>query len=183
MAHAGGPIKGAKMFRDMYNQLRQAQKGRACYVNEFMPGRRTGVLETLTYEVTEHPLVETTETGILVRAYFCRLYRRGAVAVSRCGTVLAFLSWHALGRLRERDSASLFDSHNNAISLVAGCGMAGLLLRKSLKHLGTGIHFCIGELACIGVLREAGCHRLFDVLTILPRDDLDPIPRAHPQDV
>ena len=58
--------------------------------------------------------------------------------------------------------------------------MAGMILRPSIKHIGTGIHFAWGsDLICIGTLRDAEPSRFYDVITIMERDDTEPVPRAQ----
>jgi hypothetical protein len=116
---------------------------------------------------------------ILVRAYVCQLHRSGGVTVSKGGSNLAFLSWQALGCLRERGTAELFETGDKAYGIVVGCGMTGVLMRESIKHIGSGVHFAAANLVCIGTLREANHNRFYDVLTILPRDDVEPAQRAQ----
>jgi hypothetical protein len=58
--------------------------------------------------------------------------------------------------------------------------MAGMILRPSIKHIGTGIHFAWGsDLICIGTLRDAEPSRFYDVITIMERDDTEPVQRAQ----
>jgi hypothetical protein len=54
--------------------------------------------------------------------------------------------------------------------VVAGCGVAGLLMRQSSKHANTALHYAtVGNLLCAGVLRtateEVMPYSFFDVLT------------------
>jgi hypothetical protein len=136
MAHAGGPVKVAKLFHAGYKRLRETPRSHGCFVNGSDIRSRSGCLEVLTYKTARHPLAGTAHEGVLVLAYAVWLRRNGDVAVSK-GRHIAFLSWHALGRLRERGTDDIFV----AGGLVAGCGMAGLLMRESLKHVGSGIYF------------------------------------------
>ena len=58
--------------------------------------------------------------------------------------------------------------------------MAGMILRPSIKHIGTGIHFAWGsDLICIGTLRDAEPSRFYDVIAIMERDDTEPVQRAQ----
>ena len=58
--------------------------------------------------------------------------------------------------------------------------MAGMILRPSIKHIGTGIHFAwVSDLICIGTLRDAEPSRFYDVITIMERDDTEPVQRAQ----
>jgi hypothetical protein len=86
------------------------------------------------------------------------------------------LSWHAIGRLHERSNgADIFQANN----VIAFCGFAGLLLRDSLKHLGTGVHLAAQDIICVGTIREHGRDKFFDVITIMERADIEPRQRAQ----
>ena len=58
--------------------------------------------------------------------------------------------------------------------------MAGMILRPSIKDIGTGIHFAWGsDLICVGTMREHGRDKFYDVITIMERDDIEPVQRAQ----
>jgi hypothetical protein len=175
LAHAG-PRKAAKMLRDAVPRLHKIQKTGGCYLNAFMSRSRSGVLEVLTYAVAKHPLTGTGQDGVVVRGYYAQLHRGGGVHVSKKGLNLAYLSWHAIGRLRERSNgADIFQATN----VIACCGFAGMLLRDSLKHLGTSVHLAAPDLICVGTMREHEHQRFYDVLTIMERDTIEPVQRAQ----
>jgi hypothetical protein len=160
------------MFKAGLARLRLAQKQRACYVNAYMGRSRSGYFEVLTWEVSKHPLTKEGNEGVVVRSYDCVLRGRGRVILVGQGSKLAFVSWHALARMYERSDIDVFDG------IVAGCGMAGLLMRESEKHANSGINYATNEnLLCAGVLRVASeddgtKYGFFDVLTAFqPNED------------
>jgi hypothetical protein len=110
VSKSSGPISAAAVFRDAITRLRGAQKQRnACFVNCFLGRPRSGFLEVIAYRVAPHPLVNSREEGIVVWTYRCRLRRNGEIRIG--SSKLAFFSWHALCRLKERSSVDLFSSH------------------------------------------------------------------------
>jgi hypothetical protein len=164
------------MMRDAVPGLHKVQRNGGCYLNSFMSRSRSGMLEVMTYKVAKHPLTGTGQDGVCVRGYYAQLHRGGGVHVAKHGTDFAFLSWHALGRLHERNrDADIFLANN----LIAYCGFTGLLLRDSLKHLGTGVHLAAPGLICIGTMRERDYDKFFDVLTVMERDTIEPVQRAQ----
>jgi hypothetical protein len=166
VSKCNGPVKAAAAFRAGIVRCGQAQKGTACFINSHMTRSRSGGFELLTWEVGEHPLLKTGNAGIIVYGYFCTLQRTGCVRVGR--TRLAFFSWHALARIRERSKFDLFDARG----LVVGCGVTGLVMRESDKHANTGMHYAAEGLICAGVLRvELHSHAFYDVVTVLPREE------------
>jgi hypothetical protein len=174
LSKSAGPVKAAKMFKAGLAHLRIAQKQqRACYVNAYMGRSRSGYFEVLTWEVSKHPLTNAGYEGVIVRSYDFLLQRTGRILVGQ-GSKLAFLSWHALARMYERSEADIFDH------IVAGCGMAGLLMRESDKHANTGINYATNEnLLCAGVLRVASnddgtSYGFFDVLTAFQPNEEGP---------
>jgi hypothetical protein len=110
---------------------------------------RSAAAEVLTWEVGQHPLVRSGYDGVVVRGYHIRLQRSGRISLV-C-TILAFCSWHALGRMAERSKIDVFTSRG----LIVGCGIAGLLMRESEQHFNTAIHLVHDELLVAGVLRIA----------------------------
>jgi hypothetical protein len=168
---ASGPIQASEMFRAAIRRLRTAQNQSACFVNSFMGRKRSAYIEVLTYERSKHPITETGYDGVAVVLYRMRLQRAGRISAG-LGGKLAFLSWHALARMRERSKIDIFDANG----VVAGCGMAGLLMRESDKHQNTEINFAVEGLICTGVMRHAPTgdgyfFGFYDVLTALTLDD------------
>jgi hypothetical protein len=168
MGKSNGPVKAGKLFKAARQRLLLAQKDHACFVNCFMHRKRSGFFQTLTYEVAQHPLTNDGYEGIIVRSYNCFLKRNGVIAVSKEGTRLAFLSWHALARLYERSDVDIFTANG----VVAMCGIAGLLLREATQHKNGGINLATGDVLCTGVLRCEEGKRFFDVVTALPPNEL-----------
>lgn len=174
VSRSGGPVKAAKQFNVALEALRTAQKGSACFVNCFARRSRSAMLWLLTYEVEQHQLTNIGNKGIAVRSHFIVLQRNGRIS---CGTnsLIAFVSWHALGRMYERTKVDLFGANG----VVAYCGIAGLLLRESEKHLNTGINVTLEGMVCTGVLRvgnpdpDGQRYQFFDVVTVLPSDLYD----------
>jgi hypothetical protein len=124
---ARGPIQAGKMFAAGITRLAKAQDdARACFVNGSHSGSRSGLFQCLTFERRQHPPTKKGNEGIAVQNYFCSLSRRGHIGITRDDTV-AFLSWHALGRMRERMNIDLFDG----FGVVVGCGLAGVIMRES----------------------------------------------------
>jgi hypothetical protein len=170
LSKAGSPTKAAKMFRTAFARLEATQKQQyTCVLNCFMGLSRTGFLEVMTFEVGRHPLVDAREEGVIVWLYRCRLRRRGQIEIST--HKLAFISWHALARMHERSAVDIFGGGG----LVAGCGIAGHLMRRSSKHANTQLNLTIGDITAAGVLRistraeqQFAC---FDVLTVLAIDE------------
>ena len=172
----GGPVKAARQFHAARERLLAVQKQGSCFVNSASTRSRSAHFEVLTWEVDKHPLTNAGYEGIVVKSYVCVLRRKGHVMVGY-GEKLAFLSWHALGRLKERSrDVDIFEANG----IVAGCGMAGMLMRKSSEHIDSNINFAVGDTLCTGVLRSATDDRglqqgFFDVLTVLPYDEMLPI--------
>ena len=96
------------------------RKHRACYINLCINRKRSGTFQLLTHEVSKHPATEQGYDGIMLRAYFCRLQRIGRISVAE--SKVAFVSWHALGRLYERSGANMEDAWN----IVGMLGITGL---------------------------------------------------------
>ena len=164
------PTKAAALFRGALDRLRAAQKNRACFVNCFEKRSRSAFVEVLTYQVAKHPLMQTGNEGIIVRVFMVRLQRNGRVSIGT--SKLAFIDWHALGRMYER---STFDVFDDASGLVAGIGFTGLIMRESEKHHNNSISFATEDMTCVGVLRfatneEGKTYGFFDVRTVLPAD-------------
>ena len=172
IANTTSPVKAGKAFRAGLERLQGAHRSGACFINAHMSRSRSGGFELLTWEVAKHPLISVGNEGVLVRSYDCMLRRAGFIGLGR--SRLAFLSWHAIARMRERSKIDLFKSKG----VAAACGVVGLLMRHSDKHANTGIYFASSEpLLCAGVLRSAtdGQGRqycFYDVLTAFqPNED------------
>jgi hypothetical protein len=165
----GSPTKAAKHFNAAQHCLIAAQKDSLCTLNSFSKRSRSAHFEVFVSEIGKHPVTQSGNEGIIVRRYSCMLWRRGFIYEMRYGDNLAFISWHALGRMRERCDVDIF----SAGGIVALCGVAGLLMRDSFKHHGTAINLAFKDLICAGTLRyvlsdEPGrWHGFFDVLTAL----------------
>jgi hypothetical protein len=169
---AKSPTRAGVIFKAGVGRLHQAQEGGACFVNMHMSRSRSGGFEVLTWERAKHPLTQAGNDGIVVQGYHCLLQRKGCVRLGF--TKLAFCSWHALARMRERSKIDIFDSRG----VVAGCGIAGRLMRMSDKHDNGGIYYAAGEsLLCAGVLRtttddRGQAYAFYDVLTAFqPNED------------
>jgi hypothetical protein len=171
IAKAKGPIHAASMFKAALGRLRRAQLDDACFVNAHMIRSRSGAFEVLVWEVDKHPLMKAGYEGIIVRGYHCTLQRGGCIRLGRAK--LAFISWHALARIRERSKVDLFES----LGVVAGCGFAGRLMQQSKRHANTGLYYATaGTLLCAGVLRTAhndndDRYCFFDVVTAFQPQD------------
>jgi hypothetical protein len=169
IAKSKGPVRAADAFKAGLGRLRLAQKDNACFINSHMIRSRSGGFELLTWEVAKHPLMDTGNEGVLVRGYHCLLQRGGCIRVNY--SKLAFCTWHALARIRERSKLDLFDAR----SVVAGCGLVGLLMRESSKHANSGIYYATAEnLLCAGVLRVAEKYAFFDMLTAFQPNEEGP---------
>ena len=112
--------------------------------------------------------------GVIVWLHRCRLRRKGLIETAT--SKLAFISWHALARMHERSEVDVFVGGG----LVAGCGIAGRLMRGSSKHANTPLNLTIGEITAAGVLRTNVEQRFafFDVLTVLTIDETQASKRA-----
>ena len=97
---SGSPVKAGKLFKAGIERLKRAQAGGACFINSHMCRSRSGGFELLTWERAKHPLTNIGNEGILIRSYLCLLQRNGCIRGAR--SRLAFCSWHALARMRER---------------------------------------------------------------------------------
>lgn len=168
----GSPVKAAAQFKAAIDRMMRVNKKRCCLVNAYMHRSRSGYMEVLTYEVAKHPLTNTGNEGIVVRAYHCQLTRNGRIRIGY-GDQIAFISWHALARMHERGGVDKLI----ASGFIAACGLAGMLMRESDKHANTEMNYANNtDMICTGVLREIpqpGGHRIgfFDVLTVLVDDD------------
>jgi hypothetical protein len=171
LSKSKSPVWAGKAFRAAVGRLWQAQKSGACFVNAHLNRSRSGQVQLLTWEISKHPLTRSGYEGVVVRSHMVVLQRNGRIYISN-GSGLAFLSWHALARMKERSDIDIF----SASGIVAGCGFAGLLMRESDPHCNTGLNYCVGNMVCTGNLRvapqEDGSHYgFFDVLTVLPPDN------------
>src|SRR6516164_4993538 len=180
LAKTKGPVHAARVFKAGRTRLAEAQRQRACFVNGFASRSRSGAVEVLTYEVAKHPLTNQSHEGVIVRGHICTLQRNGILTLGSSN--IAYLGWHALARLHERSRIDIFA----AGGVVVGCGMAGVLMRDSDRHVNTQLNYAVANessnMICTGILRRArredGRHYgFFDVLTVLPDDD----PRKLPQ--
>jgi hypothetical protein len=168
------PTKAARAFRAARNRLAMAHNAHCCTLNAFAGRSRSAFIEVIAYEVGQHPLVQSKHDGIVVTRYQCILSRRGHAYEFRFGDNLSFLNWHALGRLGERCKIDVL----NAGGVVSVCGVIGLLMRESGKHLGTEINVAFADnIVCTGTLRNvlndaAGRWRgFYDMLTVLEHTD------------
>ena len=183
IAKCTSPVKAGKVFKAGVERLKRAQASGACFMNSHMSRSRSGGFELLTWEVGKHPLTNIGHEGIIVRSYLFLLTRAGKISLGR--SRLAFISWHALARMRERSKIDLFDSRG----VVAGCGLTGLLMRLSDKHANTGIYYATANdnLLCAGVLRtaesETDAYSFYDVLTAFQPDEDGPQARQWLQGV
>ena len=167
MHKCGSPVHAGDLFAAGRRHLIEAQrKHRACYINLCINRKRSGTFQLLTHEVSKHPSTESGYDGIMLRAYYCRLQRIGRISVAE--SKVAFVSWHALGRLYERSETNMED----AWSVVGMLGIVGFLMREADKHLNGGINIAVeGDILCTGVLRIHDDVPFFDCLTVLPSDD------------
>jgi hypothetical protein len=183
IAAADGPIKAVGILKSARLRLRTIQEQRTCYINLFFTRSRSAFFEIMTYEVAKHPITDEGNAGVLVQNYFFHLQRRGQVTCAY--RTVAFLSWHALGRMRERSEIDMMFAATGAVPI---CGIAGLVMTESSKHVNTEINLAYGDMLCTGVLRSVPNrtvngqqhHFLFyDVLTVLPFDEALPHRRAQ----
>jgi hypothetical protein len=162
------PIKAANKFWQARDRLIQAQRSDACFVNCYQRRSRSGYFHVLTYRVSKHPQVSVDQKdGIKIDSYHCMLQRNGRLAIA--GEPVAFASWHALSRMKERSTIDIFQ----ASGVVSFCGIAGLLMREGTNHLNRQVNVAFENLICTGVLRpapQAGVDGYYDVLTVLSRD-------------
>jgi hypothetical protein len=168
MSKCKSVVHAGKQFATGRARLIEAQREhRACYINLCMSRKRSGLFQVLTHEVSKHPATKEGYDGIMICSYHCHLQRIGCVSVS--GSRVAFVSWHALGRLYERSSTNMEDAWN----IVGLLGIAGLLMRYSDQHLNNSVNVAVeGDILCAGVLRPLnGCNPFFDCLTVLPSDE------------
>jgi hypothetical protein len=169
VSRSAGPIKAAEKIKAAVERLDEAQKQGACFLNIVGGGRkRTAFFEVLTWAVARHPLVDSGRDGVLVHSFQCLLQRSRRLLVGARN--LAFLSFHSLGRMRERSAADIFAGR----SVVGMCGLVGALMGESSKHFNTEINLAFAsDTFCTGVLRHEAGWRLafFDVMTVLPRGD------------
>jgi hypothetical protein len=172
LENADGPVKAVRLLRTAHEHLRIVQRQGACFVNFFRARSRSGSFQLWTWEVAKHPLINKGYDGIFVRAYFFLLRRNGG-GMAGPRARLAFISWHALARMQERSSADIF----TARGVAAMCGIVGYLMQGSDKHIHSEINYAIGDMVCTGRLRFANLDeghqfRFFDVLTVLPLDEV-----------
>jgi hypothetical protein len=171
LENADGPVKAVKSLRAAVERLRIGQRQRACFVNFFRARSRSGSFELFTWEVAKHPLLNEGYDGVFVRAWFCHLQRNGG-GVAGPRARLAFISWHALARMQERSTADIF----TARGVVVACGIVGYLMQESIKHAHSEINLAVRDMLCTGRLRfaadEKSHYRFFDVLTVLPLDEV-----------
>ena len=166
LENGGSPVKSAKLLRAAHDPLRLGQRQGACFINFFQARSRSGSFEILTWEVAKHPLLNAGYDGILV---LCSLQRDGG-GVAGPRTRLAFISWHALARMRRQSAVDIF----TAKGMAAMCGIAGYLLQESDRHVLSEINYAADDMVCTGQLRfvNANERHFFDVTTVLPLDEV-----------
>jgi hypothetical protein len=183
IAAADGPIKAVDTLKAARNRVRAIKDERTCYVNLFFNRSRSAFYEIMTFEVAKHPITEEGNAGVLVQNYFFHLRRRGQVTCAY--RAVAFVSWHALGRMRERSEIDMMFAATGAVPI---CGIAGLVMTNSSKHVNTEINLAYGDMLCTGVLRSVPNRQVngyehhflfYDVLTVLPFDEALPHRRAQ----
>jgi hypothetical protein len=177
-------VKAVGILKAARNRVRAIKDQRTCYVNLFFHRSRSAFYEIMTYEVAKHPITpDEGNAGVLVQNYFFHLRRHGQVTCAY--RAVAFISWHALGRMRERSEIDMMFAATGAVPI---CGIAGLVMTESSKHVNTEINLSYGDMLCTGVLRSVPNkqvnghehHFLFyDVLTVLPFDEALPHKRAQ----
>ncbi len=167
------PVKAAKACADVRNRLLEAQRKGACFVNAYMCRSRSAYLEIVSYQIEKHPLTNRGYDGITLHQNVLQLQRNGTINYG--SGKLAHITWHALGRMRERSDVDIFGAGG-----VAGmCGVAGMIMRESRKHRNTEINMLYNNMLCTGVLRfarndDGTVYGFFDVLTVLaPEGDGD----------
>jgi hypothetical protein len=175
MIGCGGPVHAGKLFAAGRERLIVAhQEHNACLLNFFVSRKRSGLFQVIVYDIAPHPLTGTGNDGIIIRSCFYKLQRRGCA--SFWSNKVAFVSWHALGRLYERSNFSM----DEANEVVCSLGIAGMLMRESEKHYNGSINLAFDDdLLCTGVLRylsgiEDGKRRetrFFDCLTTISAGD------------
>jgi hypothetical protein len=168
---AKSPTKAGKLFHAATDRLLMAQKQNACLFNCFETRSRSGFFQLLTYEVAKHPITQSGYDGVVVQEYVMFLSRKGRISAG--SDKLAFVSWHALGRMYERADIEQYGAHG----IVAYCGIAGLLMRESKKHLNTAINLAFEGIVCVGTLRFAQGNEtekgfgFYDVITVLQHSE------------
>jgi hypothetical protein len=161
------PIKKARMCQSAIKRLRDSNSN--LFINVFMHRSRSAYFEIIAAQAEKHPLYDSRYEGVTVYQYVLMLRRNGDVKYGTSG--LAHITWHALGRMRERSRIDIFEAGG-----VAGmCGIAGLLMRESAKHHNTQLNLTLENMMCTGVLRVAKDedgypYGFFDVLTVLDAD-------------
>ena len=163
----GGPVRACKVYVRARDRLAQAMREHdACYLNYFASRKRSGIFEVMTWQVAKHPIHPTTYDGVIVRGYRCQLHRRGAISVAT--SRIAYVEWHALGRLYERSDATV----HTAGCLVGMLGIAGIVMRESKQHLNKAINVAFEDnVLCTGVLRYHDQGTFYDCRTVLPSDE------------
>jgi hypothetical protein len=93
------------------------------------------------------------------------------------GGVVGFISQHALGRMPERSDTDIFA----AGGIVGACGIAGYLLRETLRHHGSEQILVFSGVACLGTFRhvekDGSNYGFFDMLTVLSAEQLELSPK------
>lgn len=183
IAAAPGPIKAVDTLKAARGRVRAISEQRTCYVNLFFHRSRSAFYEIMTYSVAKHPLTEDGNAGVVVTNYFFHLRRHGQVTCAY--RAVAFISWHALGRMRERSEIDMMFAATGAVPI---CGIAGLVMTDSSKHVNTEINLAYGDMLCTGVLRSVPNKQVnghdhhfifYDVLTVLPFDEALPQKREQ----
>jgi hypothetical protein len=170
------PTKVGRMFKAATNRLVAAHNQNLCTINCFAGRSRSAYLEVFACEASKHPITQTGNDGIVVHRYRASMSLRGRCLAVTGGDALAFVSWHTLGRMRERCGIDIL----SAGGVVAICGVVGMIMRDSDKHLNTEINVAFKDLVCTGVMRHAESerqpghwHGFYDVLTAIEPDILN----------
>jgi hypothetical protein len=172
VAQQNNPIKRARMLRTAGERLKQAQRGGACYFHASSFKSRSAFIHVLTFETGPHPMIAVKDEGIIAQASTLMTTRKGLVRRDIASSV-AFVSWHALGRMPMRSDVDI----SGACGIGRVCGIVGLLLRHSSRHYSSEINVVFGDLLCKGTFRfvptAAGNYGFFDVITALTLDQVE----------
>lgn len=175
---AGSPIKRAALVKSLSRELNSTTKEGTHFMLACGGGNRSFGLMFATLSAGENPLMGIDEEGVNINQHY--LYcQRGGNVLALCGSDLAFVSNHAIGRMHER-GCDLDD--NKATCLLSCIGALGLITRHSEKHANSGMSLHYGHTIVVGALRHTvretiGLKRkiaetFFDVRTALPAIDI-----------
>ncbi len=183
MDKVGSPIKQVALIKQAIAILDSIDPKEAMHISfvGHARSRRAAGLVFAAFSAGSHPLKGVDEEGLLIMQHAIMTARAGADL--RAGTILTYVSKHAMSRLHERNHCLTAGAAFNVFGFL---GILGLLTRHSDNHINGEVCLRYDDVLCVGSIKHArqsaGDGRavdgsFYDVRTALPADE-DGVDRA-----